>query len=82
MEKFFMIIILCVYGECNGMWQNTTYATMDECLAAAPPVKEYFMSVYPESNGQIYCLIEEEFNKWKKRLETEGPALLPEKSPI
>jgi hypothetical protein len=82
MEKFFMIIILCVYGECNGMWQNTTYATMNECLAAAPPVKEYFMSTYPESTGQIYCLIEEEFNKWKKKLESGNTLDLPNKSPI
>ena len=82
MEKFFMIIILCVYGECNGIWQNTTYATMDDCLAAAPPVKEYFMSAYPDSNGQIFCLAEEEFNKWKKQLETETPFVLPNKSPI
>ncbi len=53
MEKIFMVIILCVYGECNGMWQNTAYTTMDECLAATPAVKEYFMAVYPESHGQI-----------------------------
>ena len=77
-----MIIVLCVYGECQGMWQNTTYATMDECLAAAPPVKEYFMSTLPNSNGQIYCLVEEEFNKWKEKLESGAPLVLPNKSPI
>jgi len=77
MEKFFMIIILCVYGECNGLWQNTTYDTMNDCLAASPSVKEYFMSTYPESTGQIYCLIEEEFDKWKKQLETGKPLILP-----
>ncbi len=80
MEKFFMIIILCINGECNGMWQNTTYSIIDDCLSAAPAVKEYFMSTYPQSNGQIYCLQEEEFNKWKKQLEA-GNFILPQNIP-
>ena len=78
MEKFFMIIILCVYGECNGMWQNTTYPSIDDCLAASPVVKEYFMATLPESSGQIYCMLEENFNDWKKRLEEGGSDILPD----
>ena len=76
MENFFMVIIICVNTVCHGLWQSTTYETMNDCLAAAPSVKEYFMSTYPESNGQIYCLIEEEFDKWKKQLEA-GNFILP-----
>ena len=81
MEKFFMIIIICFNQVCQSMWQNTTYSTMDECLAASPPVKEYFMDTYPESNGQIYCLEEENFKKWQKQIE-DGTLQLPNKSPI
>ena len=63
MEKFFMVIIICVGQACEGIWQNTTYPSIDDCLAASPIVKEYFMATLPESSGQIFCLVEEEFNK-------------------
>ena len=78
MDKIFMVIILCVYGECQGMWQNTTYPTMDDCLAATPPVKEYFMTVYPDSDGSIYCMTEENFLDWQKHLGTDGTITLPD----
>ena len=78
MEKIFMIIVLCVYGECQGMWQNTTYSTMDECLAATPAVKEYFMATLPDSSGQIYCMNEENFKDWKKQLEEYNAIVLPD----
>jgi len=81
MDKFFMVIILCVYGECQGMWQNTTYSTMDDCLAATPAVKEYFMATLPDSSGQIYCMLEENFNIWKKQLEENDMMILPEIPP-
>ena len=82
MEKIFMVIIICFNQVCQGLWQSTTYESMNDRLAAAPPVKEYFMSTLPNSNGQIYCLVEEEFNKWKKQLESGAPLVLPNKSPI
>ena len=82
MEKFFMIIILCINGECNGMWQNTAYTSMDECLAATPAVKEYFMAVYPESHGQIYCMNEENFEDWKEEIEKGTIQSLPNHSAI
>ena len=76
MEKIFMVIIMCIYGECQGMWQQTTYNTMDECLTAVPPVKEYFMEVYPQSDGQIYCMDQENFNEWRESLERgESPRI-------
>ena len=69
MEKIFMVIIICVGQACEGIWQNTTYPTMDDCLAAAPPVREYFMSTYPDSSGNIYCMNQPEFEMWKKQIE-------------
>ena len=77
MENFFMVIILCFNTICQGISQNTTYPNIEECLAASPAVKEYFMSTLPDSSGQIYCMVKEEFNKWKKQLETETPFVLP-----
>ena len=81
MDKIFMVIILCVYGECQGMWQNTTYSTMEDCLAATPAVKEYFMATLPDSSGQIYCMLEENFQVWKKQLEENDMMILPEIPP-
>ena len=82
MEKIFMVIIICVNQTCQGIWQNTTYPNIEDCLAASPVVKEYFMATLPESSGQIFCLVEEEFNKWKEQLETGSKLVLPNKSPI
>ena len=78
MEKIFMVIIICVNQTCQGIWQNTTYPSIDDCLAASPVVKEYFMATLPESSGQIYCMLEENFNDWKKRLEEGGSDILPD----
>ena len=75
--KFIMVIIICFNQVCQSMWQNTTYSTIDECLAASPPVKEYFMSTLPNSSGQIYCLTEKNFKKWQKQIEENGPNILP-----
>ena len=82
MENFFMVIIICVNTVCHGLWQSTTYETMNDCLAAAPSVKEYFMSTLPQSNGEIFCLIESEFEQWKSKLEGGKSLILPDKSPI
>ena len=77
-----MIIIVCFNMECTGMWQNTTYNSMDDCIAASPAVKEYFMATWPNSNGEIYCLLEEEFKEWKEKLENNGRIPLPNKPPV
>ena len=63
MEKIFMVIIVCFNTICQGMWQSTTYENMNDCMAASPAVKEYFMSTLPNSNGEIYCLEKEEFEQ-------------------
>ena len=76
-----MVIIMCIYGQGEGMWQNTTYSTMEDCLAATPAVKEYFMATLPDSSGQIYCMLEENFQVWKKQLEENDMMILPEIPP-
>ena len=77
MEKIFMVIIICFNTICQGISQNTTYPSIEECLAASPAVKEYFMSTLPDSSGQIYCMVKEEFEKWQKQLEENGANILP-----
>ena len=70
--KFIMVIIICFGANCQTIWDKQLYSTVDDCLAAAGPVKEYMMQVYPTSAGQIYCMSEEEFINFKKNLEEGG----------
>ena len=67
--KFIMVIIICFGANCQTIWDKQLYSTVDDCLAASGPVKEYMMQVYPTSAGQIYCMNEEEFSKYKKNVE-------------
>ena len=70
--KFIMVIIICFGANCQTIWDNQLYSTVDDCLAASTPVREYMMQVYPTSAGQIYCMSEEEFINFKKNLEEGG----------
>ena len=72
--KFIMVIIICFGANCQTIWDKQLYSTVDDCLAASGPVKEYMMQVYPTSAGQIYCMNEEEFTKYKKNLEDFCPS--------
>ena len=70
--KFIMVIIICFGANCQSLWDKQEYSTVDDCLAASGPVREYMMQVYPTSAGQIYCMSEEEFINFKKNLEEGG----------
>ena len=67
-----MVILICFGANCQTIWDKQLYSTVDDCLAASGPVKEYMMQVYPTSAGQIYCMSEEEFINFKKNLEEGG----------
>ena len=67
-----MVIIICFGANCQSLWDKQEYSTVDDCLAASGPVREYMMQVYPTSAGQIYCMSEEEFIHFKKNLEEGG----------
>ena len=67
-----MVIIICFGANCQTIWDKQLYSTVDDCLAASTPVREYMMQVYPTSAGQIYCMSEEEFINFKKNLEEGG----------
>ncbi len=76
MEKIFMIIIFCIGIDCQGVWQESTYNSMANCEAAAPMVKEYFSSTFPESRGEIHCVNEKAFVEWKAWLESGNKPML------
>ena len=70
--KFIMVIIICFGANCQSLWDKQEYSTVDDCLAASGPDREYMMQVYPTSTGQIYCMNEEEFANYYKQLQDGG----------
>ena len=80
--KFIMVIIICFGANCQSLWDKQEYSTVDDCLAASGPVREYMMQVYPTSTGQIYCMNEENFEDWKEEIEKGTIQSLPNHSAI
>jgi len=70
--KFIMVIIICFGANCQTIWDKQLYSTVDDCLAASGPVKEYMIQVYPTSAGQIYCMDEQQFKNYEEYLENGG----------
>ena len=70
--NFIMVIIICFGANCQAVWDKQQYPTVNDCLAASGPVKEYMMQVYPTSAGQIYCMDEQQFKNYEEYLENGG----------
>ncbi len=78
--KFIMVIIICFGANCQALWENTPYDSETVCLDSTKSVANYMQEVYPESSGQIYCMEQEQFNKFYKDLEN-GLDLSPQFNP-
>jgi len=70
--NFIMVIIICFGANCQAVWDKQQYPTVNDCLAASGPVKEYMIQVYPTSAGQIYCMDEQQFKNYEEYLENGG----------
>ena len=42
--KFIMVIIICFGMDCNAIWEQSWHPTMDDCLKASQPVKNFMMN--------------------------------------
>ena len=67
--KIMMVIIICfvtkVGGiDCQAIWEKNYYSSMEECITASAPVKDYMIKTYPDSAGEIHCMTEEVFNDY------------------
>jgi hypothetical protein len=74
--EFIMVVIICFSMDCNAIWEQTRYPTMDDCLKASSNVKSFMMNKYPESAGEIYCMTEPQFNEYYDYLENGGKPTL------
>tara|TARA_B100000686_G_scaffold343503_1_gene424468 strand:- start:4312 stop:4554 length:243 start_codon:yes stop_codon:yes gene_type:complete len=67
-----MVIIICFGANCQSIWEEHWYTTLEDCLQQTPAVKEYMMNTFPTSAGEIYCMNEQEFGKYYQRLLEDG----------
>jgi hypothetical protein len=62
--KFIMVILICISGQCNNLYEEHLYDTHAECSASGTSVKTYMMETYPDSEGEIWCLTTDEFQQY------------------
>ena len=67
--NYFLVVVMCMVGECQSFWQDMTYVSKTECQASAGQVVEYLSGQFPTSDGEVYCLTEAEFTDWKKDMD-------------
>jgi len=63
--KFILVVYMCLAGTCESVYEQKLYDTKSLCEASGAEVKEYAMINFPQSSGEIYCLTEEEFEKYQ-----------------
>jgi hypothetical protein len=77
--NYFLVVVMCMVGECQSFWQDMTYVSKTECQASAGQVVEYLSGQFPTSDGEVYCLTEAEFVDWKKDMDSGiQPELRPD----
>lgn len=80
--KFLMIILICFGSNCEAIWEMTPYSSEQECIKSSTAVADYMKDAFPMSNGKIFCVTEEEFDKMYKDFEKDGDINLPGIKPI
>ena len=63
--KFILVLYICMAGACESVYEGTPYDTIEDCQNASQQVQETAQEMFPLSSGQVWCLTEEEFNKYQ-----------------
>jgi len=63
--KFIMVVYMCLAGACESVYEAKLYDTREQCEVSSEEVRNYAMAKWPQSTGQIWCLTEEEFEKYQ-----------------
>jgi hypothetical protein len=74
MGEYFLVIIFCMFGECQNLDSPKAFASYGECHEQAQATAMLFNKQYPNSTGEIYCLTEDEYNKY---IDTTEPKEAP-----
>ena len=62
--KIWMVIIICFGANCEAIWEQTTYDSIESCVTASGPVAQYMQYQFPTSAGEIHCMSDGEFQKY------------------
>ena len=63
--KFILVLYICMASVCESVYEQVPYDTVEECQKASELVSITAQEMYPMSSGQVYCLTEDEFNKYQ-----------------
>ena len=69
--KFILVILICISGHCNNLYEERLYDTKALCEAEGAVAKQYMMETYPSSSGEIWCLTTDEFQQYYQYLEQQ-----------
>ena len=57
---------LYLHGKCcESVYEQVPYDTVEACQKASEQVSITAQEMFPMSTGQVWCLTEEEFNKYQ-----------------
>ena len=77
--SYFLVVVMCMLGECRSFWQDVPYVSLNECHTSSQQVVEYLSGQFPDSDGEIYCMTQAEFDQWKIDINNGGtPELRPD----
>lgn len=59
--KFFLVIVICMWGQCeNYLITTPVFTSREECGAYSQTVVEKIRKNAPDSSGRTYCFDEKE----------------------
>ena len=62
MGEYFLVIVFCMFGECQNLDSPKPFASYGECHEQAQATAMMMNRQYTNSTGEIYCLDEEQYN--------------------
>ena len=62
--KFILVLYMCVAGACESVYEQVPYDTVEACQKASQEVSITAQQMFPMSTGQVWCLTEEEFERY------------------
>ena len=66
--KFILVVYMCMAGACESVYEQVPYDTVEACQKASEEVSKTAQEMFPMSTGQVWCLTEEEFDRYIETL--------------
>ena len=66
--KYILVVYMCLAGVCESVYEQVPYDTVEACQKASQEVSIVAQEMFPMSKGQVWCLTEQEFEKYVNQL--------------